>query len=150
MVEYVSNILGKLYMIREDYRKPAAYCVIGVIVYSLHDVLIDWTLHSLHLAFEWFEFGLEELIEHVFHTTRQQTQAIVFYLLLSLGLFLCYRLSLKLIALYRNLQTMARTGWAELTIRTYRFWNHQPVLYKFHLVLSGSASIAVMAFFLFS
>jgi hypothetical protein len=150
MAEYMSNFLGKLYMIRGDYRKPAIYCIVGIIVYNLQDVLIDWTLHSLHVAFEWFEYGLEELIEHIFHTTRQQTQAIVFYLLLSLGLFLCYRLGLKLMTLYRNLQNRARTEWTEFKIRMHRFWSHQSVPEKLPLILSGSAGIALMAFLLFS
>ncbi|MGZ8096467.1 MAG: hypothetical protein ACXWUD_09515 [Methylosarcina sp.] len=150
MVEHMSNFLGKLYMIRGDYKKPAVYCLAGVIIYSLQDVLLDWTLHLLHVAFEWFEFGLEELIEHVFHTTRQQTQAIVFYLLLTLGVVICYRLGLKLMALYRKLQSRAETEWAKLKIRMYCFWSDQTIPEKLPLILSGSASIAVMAFFLFS
>lgn len=150
MVEYVSDILGKFYTIREGYRKALAYGLAAMIVYTLHDVLIDWTLHSLHVAFEWFEFGLEELIEHAFDTTRQQTQAIVFYLLLSLGLFLCYRLAVKLIALYRHLQTIARARCAEFKFRLHRFWSDQAVIEKIPFILSGSASVAVMAFFLFS
>ncbi|WP_157385897.1 hypothetical protein [Methylosarcina fibrata] len=150
MVEYVSIILEKFHTIREGYRKALAYGMIGTIVYALHDVLIDWTLHSLHIAFEWFEFGLEELIEHVFHTTRQQTQAIVFYLLLFLGLFICYRLALKLIAVYRHLQALAKVRCAEFKIHLHCFWSDQAVIEKIPFILSGSASVAVMAFFLFS
>ncbi|MGR9086159.1 MAG: hypothetical protein ACU841_03685 [Gammaproteobacteria bacterium] len=150
MVEQIAHFLVKLNLIRENYRKLAIYCVLALLVYSFSDVLIDLTLTTLHTAFEWFEYGLEELIEHIFGTTRQQTQTIVFYLLLSLGIAVCYRFALWLKTLYRSLRNRALMEWRTMKTRVDHFWWHQSPVDKFKLLFSGSASFVVLAFLVLS
>lgn len=157
----MTNLPGKLDTIRVDYRKLALYCIAAGIIFSLYDVLFDLALsflHSvfdltysfLHSIFEWLEYGLEELIEHIFHTTRQQSQTIVFYLLLAVGVFVCYRLGLKLHALYLQLKINTLTAWDKFKARTLSFWHHQSTLEKYKLIFSGSAGIILFSFLVFS
>lgn len=150
MVEQMSNFLGKLFMNRGDYRKLAAYCIAGVIIYNLSDVLFDLAISFLHSAFEWLEFGLDQLIEHTFNTTRQQTQTIVFYLMLISGIFICYRFVIRLTAIYRNLHQKVKVEWEAIKTRIAHFWQHQSTVDKLKLVFSGSASFMVLAALLFS
>lgn len=157
----MANFPGKLDIIRVDYRKLAVYCIVAGIIFSLYDVLFDLVLSFLHTIFdmalsflhslfEWFEYGLEELIEHIFHTTRQQTQTIVFYLLLAVGAFACYRLGLKLQVLYRQLKIKTLTEWVKIKIRTSLFWHHQSKLEKLKLIFTGSVGIMILTFLMFS
>jgi len=64
--------------------------IIGILI-----VFYDVMLHSLflvvHIAFEWLEFVLDRVIEHLFDTNRQQSQVIVFYLLWFIALYGLYR-----------------------------------------------------------
>jgi hypothetical protein len=47
---------------------------------------------------------LEEIIEHTFHTNRQQSQLVVFYLLWLIGFFGLYRLMIILYRVYESLK----------------------------------------------
>ena len=71
---------------------------------SLYDVLLNTLLVCLHLTFEWVEYILEEIIEHTFHTNRQQSQLVVFYLLWLIGFFALYRLMIILYRVYESLK----------------------------------------------
>jgi hypothetical protein len=149
-VRMMTYLMGKVYSVPKDYRKLAVYCIAAGLMFSLYDVLFDLALSLCHAAFEWFEFALEELIEHIFHTTRQQTQAIVFYLLLAIGLYVCYRLVLKLTELSRLMKAKSLASWVKYKTRASFFWNHQSTLEKLRLILSGSAGVFVLAFWVFS
>ena len=71
---------------------------------SLYDVLLHTLFVVLHLTFEWVEYILEEIIEHTFHTNRQQSQLVVFYLLWLIGFFALYRLMIILYRVYESLK----------------------------------------------
>lgn len=77
--------------------------LIGLFI-SLYDVLLHTLLVCLHLTFEWVEYMLEEIIEHTFHTNRQQSQLVVFYLLWLIGFFGLYRLMIILYRVYESLK----------------------------------------------
>jgi hypothetical protein len=77
------------------------FILIGIVI-TMYDVMLHSFLTIVHIAFEWFELALEELIEHIFHTNRQQSQIIVFYLLWSIALFGFYRLWRALPGFYKR------------------------------------------------
>lgn len=62
----------------------------------LSDTLLDWLFEFLHALFELLEFTLDALVEHLFHTDRQDTQAITFYLLLLITSLVLYKLVRRL------------------------------------------------------
>lgn len=62
---------------------------------ALGHYLLEGTLHLLHVLFEYLEFALDHVVEHLFHTGLHQTQVIVFYILLafaSAGLYWLWRI----------------------------------------------------------
>lgn len=139
-------------MALKAHRKIITRAILAVIVISTYDVLLDSLLTAVHfafeiahLAFEWFELGLEELIEHAFHTTRHQTQVIVFYLLLSLFLFGLYRLWRVLPGFYNYL----RTRWAHYMTHMSSYWRECSSLQKAKLITTCSAGIAGLCFWMF-
>ena len=67
------------------------FILIGIVI-TMYDVMLHSFLTIVHITFEWFELALEELIEHIFHTSRQQSQIIVFYLMWLIALYGFYRL----------------------------------------------------------
>ena len=77
------------------------FILIGIVI-TLYDVMLHSFLTIVHLSFEWFELALEELIEHIFHTSRQQSQLIVFYLLWLIALYGFYRLWRALPGIYNR------------------------------------------------
>jgi hypothetical protein len=67
------------------------FLLIGIVI-TMYDVMLHSLFSIVHIAFEWFELALEELIEHIFHTNRQQSQIIVFYLIWLIALYGIYQL----------------------------------------------------------
>lgn len=60
--------------------------------------------------YELLEFTLDEVIHHVFETSRHTTQVIVFYLMLGMFLYGLYRLARLLRAINLKVKT-AISGW---------------------------------------
>ncbi|MDO9170008.1 MAG: hypothetical protein Q7U18_13110 [Methylobacter sp.] len=124
------------------------------IVFGLVIMLYDMILHSLlvviHLAFEWFELGLEELIEHIFHTSRQQSQVIVFYLLWLMAFCLLYYLWRKLPGLYRQFKTQLLATSLEYKVYFKDYWSEQTSIQKVKWVTSFTVSVSFLALVAFS
>lgn len=57
---------------------------------SLCHHIISIFLHATHLALEYADFYLDNIIEHFFHTNPHHTQIIVFYIMLTFGLLALY------------------------------------------------------------
>lgn len=143
-------------MALKAHRKIIVQAVLAVIVISAYDVLLDLlltvvhlALEVAHLAFEWFELGLEELIEHVFHTTRHQTQVIVFYLLFFLALFGLYRLWRVLPGFYNGFYNYLRARWMHYAMHMSSYWRECSSLQKAKLITTCSAGIAGLCFWMF-
>lgn len=113
---------------------------------GFYDVIFDLTLSGVHAAFEWVEFALEEIIESIFHTTRKQTQTIVFYLILFFSAYFCYCLGLKLIDLYHSFIKKIIDIKAAYQARILHRWSHLSAAQKIKILLSGSAGIGVMVY----
>lgn len=60
------------------------------LIVELSHYLLEIGLHLLHLGFEYLEMGLDHIVEHLFHTGLHETQIIVFYVLLTLGLLISF------------------------------------------------------------
>lgn len=144
------NLLDRLNRFRRRNKNWLVYALAAVAFYNLHDVLFDAVLTLLHSLFEWFEFLLEELIQHLFDTTRQQTQTIVFYLLLAMASFGFYRLGQKLIGIARLLPAKTKDHCVLCKLRLALYWQQQSTVEKLKLILSGSASLVLAAFWAFS
>jgi hypothetical protein len=77
------------------------FILIGIVI-TMYDVILHSLFSIVHIAFEWFELALEKLIEHTFHTNRQHSQIIVFYLLWLIALYGLYRLWRMLPGIYNR------------------------------------------------
>lgn len=77
------------------YRNPLNASKIAALIFvvTMPDTAFDLIagtshlcLEIVHLAFELIESGLDHLVEHLFHTEMRETQIIVFYLMLGMGI----------------------------------------------------------------
>lgn len=71
--------------------------VIFQLLFELGHFMFESVFELADIAFEIIESILDKIIEHLFHTELQETQAIVFYLMLSVGAYLGYRIFRALI-----------------------------------------------------
>jgi hypothetical protein len=116
----------------------------------MYDVLLDSLFSIVHIAFEWFELALEELIEHIFHTNRQQSQIIVFYLLWSIALFGLYHLWCALPGFYNRFKEQFFAASSEYKSCITIYWREQSSIQRIKWVTSFTVSISCLAFFVFS
>lgn len=137
-------------MVSLNNRKILIYLIIIAIVITLYDVMLHSLLTIVHIAFEWFELALEEVIEHLFHTNRQESQIIVFYLLWLIALYGFYRLWLVLPGFYNRLknQLLATSKQYQSYISSY--WKELSPVQKIKCVTSFTVSISFLALFAFS
>lgn len=120
--------------------------VFGTLFELLH-FLVEVLLHGLHLAFEFIEINLDHLIEHLFHTDLHQTQVIVFYILLSFGLYGLYRLLRVLPSFCRRCKRNLFACWLRRKESLQFYWQEQSLFDKFKLIIIGIAVIASYVFF---
>ena len=128
--------------------------LIQFILISIGITMYEEMLHSLftivHLAFEWFELALEELIEHIFHTNRQQSQIIVFYLLWLIALFGLYLLWRALPGFYNRSKEQLLAFSAHCNSQITSYWYEQSSSQRIKWVTSLALSLSCLAFFAFS
>lgn len=131
------------------------FVLFGMVI-ALYDVILHTLFVFLHLAFEWFELGLEHLVEHLFDTTRQQSQIIVFYLLCSMAIFVLYRLWRALPSISNWFKAQLKQLKAQFidACLAYKssindYWGEQSSLQKVKWVASLSLSLYGLTFFAF-
>ncbi|MDO9270282.1 MAG: hypothetical protein Q7T96_14355 [Methylobacter sp.] len=131
-------------------RKILSYFILTGLVLTLYDVMLHSLFIVMHFTFEWFEFALEQIIEHVFHTTRQQSQVIVFYLLCFMALCVLYRLWRALPGLYNRFKTQLLV--ARLQYKSYitGCWRELSSMQKIKWLTSFTVSVSCLVFFAFS
>ena len=125
------------------------FILIGVVI-TLYDVMLHSLFSIAHIAFEWFELALEELIEHIFHTNRQQSQIIVFYLLVSIALYGLYRLWRAMPGFYSWFKKQLFAASALYKSHITNYWNEQSSIQKIKWVTSLTVSISCLTFVAFS
>jgi hypothetical protein len=120
--------------------------LVGIaIILTIPDVIFDFTvdlvhtlfeflLESMHTLFEGVELILDEVIEHTFHTDLQQTQLIVFYIMLLIGLGLSYGLLKLLIRLYRKCKNILASLWLEEKTLISLYWLKLSLINKVKLI----------------
>jgi len=125
------------------------FILIGLVI-TTYDVMLHSLLSVAHIAFEGFELALEELIEHVFHTDRHQSQLIVFYLLWLIAIYALYRLWRVLPGMFRRLKAKLIHESMHYKSAMIRHWKEQPSLQKMKWVTSFSVTFSCMVYFALS
>lgn len=132
------------------YQKVAnAACLIGVAgMLTMPDAILGLLFELTHLMFEVahflfevFESALDHLVEHLFHTEPRETQIIVFYLILAMGLGASYYLSLTTLRFFHALKACLQTAFRYHKTRFSSFWaasatNKFQVVAWFHVALT--------------
>jgi hypothetical protein len=137
-------------MLPLDNRKILVQLILFGLIIALYDVLWDSLLSILHIAFEWLELGIEELLEHIFHTNRQQSQLITFYLLWSMALYGFYRLWRVLPGLYSDFKEWLLATGRQYQSHLCRYWSERTSIQKTKWITSITLGISCLAFFAFS
>ncbi len=152
MAEYMILKLKKLNFIDKLQDNLSSFIWILLILFSILnlDVLLHSLLTLVHMAFEWIELGLEKLIEHLFHTSRKQSQVIVFYLLLSIGSYLLYCLCRGVPDLYRHYKSRLMTVCLRYKASAWLYWQDQAPIGKLKLIAAGLLSVKLLYFLIFS
>jgi hypothetical protein len=115
--------------------------VFGSLFEVLH-FLLEHLLELCHLAFEFVESALDHLIEHLFHTDLQQTQAIVFYILFSVALYVIYAIGKRLPSFYKRCKNSLIGYVLRKKSSLLYYWHEQSMTNKIKLALIGVAVIS--------
>ena len=137
-------------MILSDNRKILMLLILAGAVITMYDVILDSFFTVVHITFEWFELGLEELIEHLFHTNRQQSQLIVFYLMWLIALSGLYCLWRALPGLYSRLKVQLLAACSHNKSYLISYWTEQSSIQKIKWTMSFTVSVSCLALFVFS
>lgn len=92
--------------------------------------IIDVALELLHVAFESFELLLEEVIQHVFHVDKVESQLYVFYILIALGVWLTILAIRKTPTLYHRIKTASESYYQRQKEYLQSVWNSLSALQK--------------------
>ncbi len=130
-----------------DNRKLLIQFILIGLVIILYDVMLDILFSVLHIAFEWVEFTLEELIELIFHTTRKQSQIVVFYLLWLIFIYGLYRLWRVLPYFLKQLKEQLLAVSLQYKSLITSYWRQPSLLKKIKVALSLALSLYCLTFF---
>ncbi|WP_394751846.1 hypothetical protein [Crenothrix sp.] len=124
--------------------------ILGILI-NTYDVIFGSLLEALHILFEVIEVVLDKAVESIFETGVHETQTIVFYLLITIGLGICYGLSHVISSLYHALidtcQSCVNTFRAgKITAELY--WHDMPLLHKITWIGGLMAFIIITLMFL--
>lgn len=125
------------------------FILIGVVI-TLYDVMLHSLFSVVHITFEWIEFALEELIDYIFHTDRQQSQIIVFYLMWFIVLYGLYRLWRALPGFYCRFKEQLLVASSRYKSYITSYWREHSSIQKIKWVTSFTVSESCLAFFAFS
>ncbi len=137
-------------MIPLNNRKILIRIILAGMLIMFYDVILDSLFSVVHIAFEWFELALEHLIEHLFHTTRQQSQIIVFYLLWLMALYPLYWLWRALPNFFNQLKERLVASVSQYKSSIIRYWGEQSSIQKIKWATSFALSISCLSLFAFS
>ncbi len=115
---------------------------------SLFHTLFNFFLDLLHTLFETVEMALDNLVEHQLHTDLKETQLIVFYIMLSMGLGLAYVLLRLLFRFYRHCKSHLLTLWVEEKSFITHHWLGTSATTK--ILLASVLTVIAYLFFLIS
>lgn len=84
------------------------------ILVGFYDVIFGSLWEFIHLILEFIEQILDDLVEHTFGTGLQETQMIVFYIMLVMGGVLIYLVWKVLVNLFRGVGQNLNNEWTDL------------------------------------
>ena len=127
-----------------------------VIILAFPDVVFEYTVEfvhslfefifeSIHLLIESIEILLDDAIEHLLHTDLKQTQLIVFYIMLLMGIGACYGFLKLSIRFYRYCKNIVVEVWLEEKKFLASYWMNMTLANKVKL-LTLLGSIAYLLF----
>jgi hypothetical protein len=90
--------------------------ILGValsVLVGFYDVIFGSIFEFIHTVLEIIEMGLDNVVEHVFETNLQQTQIIVFYIMLALGGVLIYLVWKALVEMCSGTGQFVKDEWTE-------------------------------------
>lgn len=129
----------------------AALIALALVMY---DVTIDWVLslfhfvfELIHIAYEWFELGIEHSVEHLFHTSRHGSQIVTFYILVSIAGGLLYWLWRVVPGWYALSREFAHDAWVRRKTEWEIYWISLTLSKKAMLVLTALCVAYIASFF---
>ena len=131
-------------------RKLIIQFALILIVILFYDVMLHSLFIMVHLAFEWLELTLDHIIEHIFHTDRQQSQIIVFYLLWLIALYGLYRICRALPGIYNRLKEQLFATLLEGKSYLINYWKDQSSAQKIKWLAFFMVSLYCLVFITFS
>lgn len=119
----------------------------------MYDVAIDLILHVLHfifeiihLAYEWFELGIEHTVEHLFHASRHGSQIATFYILLLIAGVLIRCLWRMLPRLYQRFKRYTRLAWERRKAELKAYWQSLTLIHKVKLLSTATGIVYLSSF----
>jgi len=119
------------------------------LIVGLCSFVFDEVIEVTHLMYELFEYSLDHVIEQLFHTALHETQIIVFYIQVALGLALLYPVIKGLVTVCKHMFYGFRSFCYRKKSSLLYYWGEQSLLYKAG-IMSGSLflSICYILFFI--
>lgn len=114
------------------------------LVIDLFSFIMDEVVELLHLLYEVVEYGLDHIIEHIFHTDMQSTQTIVFYLQNIIMIVLLIPVIRAMVLFCKKTMRQSQLSFYRKKASLFYCWREQTVLYKL-----GIICLAVMLFSFF-
>lgn len=99
--------------------------------------------------FELLEGALDEIIEHLFHTSRHTTQIIVFYLMWAMFMYGAYRLLRYLKRLYTVVRAEFPDWWLQQCELASATWHNLPLNKKYKMISGCSLGAVCFAMLMF-
>jgi hypothetical protein len=118
----------------------------GLFVELIHH-FFEVVLHVLHLAFEFLEMTLDHYIEHHFHTDTHETQVIVFYTIVIIGMLPMYFFLRMVISALVGLKQRLLLYITRKKSSFLYAWGLQTQLGKIKIIGIGATAIAGYIFF---
>ncbi len=128
-----------------------ALVVLSLIFYDLTMALMGEVAHLffelLFELFEWFELGIEELIEHLFHTEHHTSQIITFYILLLIAAWAVYWLWQVVPQAYDFCKRCLVQAWLRRKTEWDYYWLTMTVTQKTTLLITALGIAYLASFF---
>jgi hypothetical protein len=114
---------------------------------SILGFLFDHLVEFGHILFEAIESVLDHVIEGIFETDLQSTQTIVFYVLLSIGIYILYLAGRIALRIYRRCK-LAWSGFlAQHRFNVIEYWRELTFMEKVKLIVIPSVLLYLYVMF---
>lgn len=102
--------------------------ILAIVFYVQFDALIPLLIEGLHTAFELFEFSIDVLVEHLFHTDLHTTQVITFYLMLLIAALILHKVGRKVMSGYATFKKNLTDCYHQLFEEFLNYWHTTTVM----------------------